>query len=177
MSRPPRHYATGMRYGILRPDESHPDGLRPSVIPLSMVCGAPCSGKTSFCRRRAAPRDLIIDLDLIASGIAGTTAHAWKRDVLMQALLKRNALLAELGGETCATGAWFVIGAPEAAEREWWVKALRPGRVVVLETDVDVSLDRLFADPERQATRAAAVNAIYGWWRRYTRRPGDEIQR
>jgi hypothetical protein len=143
-----------------------------------IVCGAPCSGKTSLRKQRAAADDLIIDLDLIASGMAATTMHAWGRDWLGSALRERNALLAAIGEESsCASRAWFVVGAPDAGEREWWATSLRPERVIVLETDVDVSLDRLFADPERQARRAATVNAIYGWWRRYTRRPADEIQR
>jgi 5-methylcytosine-specific restriction protein A len=159
--------------------EAHPRGLMPSRVPLTIVCGPPCAGKTRFCDQYAGPGDLIIDLDLIAAELANASPHAWSRVAwLTPAIERRNALLKSLSDGTCAAPrAWFIVGAPEPAERDWWARLLRPERVVVIATDLDTCLDRLFADPEREATRANAVNGIHGWWQRYSRRSNEEEMR
>jgi len=159
--------------------DAHPQSLRPSRIPLVLVCGAPCSGKTKFVESKAGAHDLIIDLDTIASGLAGTTRHAWRRsDWLTLALKARNALLMQLGEEASVyQRAWLIVGAPNRLEREWWRDRLHPERIVVLETGQDTCLDRLFADPERRLNRAVSTVGIHGWWQRYSRRANDEVVR
>jgi AAA domain len=157
--------------------DAHPSGLRQSRIPLTIVCGAPCSGKSRLVDASAAESDLVIDLDAIASRLAGTALHAWRRrDWLTLALKARNDLLMQLGDDNPShPRAWLVVGAPYAEERQWWWRCLHPERIVVLETPQDICLDRLFADQERATYRSLSAVGIHGWWQRYTRRLGDEV--
>lgn len=151
--------------------DAHPRGLLPSVAPLTIVAGAPCSGKSSFVGRNAGGSDLVIDLDTIAGGLAQTSPHAWNRDAwLTQALKARNGMLLSLADAAPQwPAAWFLVSAPAPGERLWWARNLRPRQVVVIETAAEICLDRLFADPERQINRSATVVAINEWWRRYHR--------
>jgi 5-methylcytosine-specific restriction endonuclease McrA len=76
---------------------SHPEWFKPSLIPLTIVCGPPASGKSSYVAARAQQGDLIIDLDVIASTIAGTDLHNWDRDrYLNEALYRRNDIIGGL---------------------------------------------------------------------------------
>lgn len=181
MARRPPNWGTP--WNSVRPDrrnsDGHPPLLKPSRIPLVIVCGPPCSGKTTYVVERAGANDLVIDLDTIASRLAGTTTHAWRRDDwLTLALQERNQLLIELGNELSVhSRAWLIVGEPDATKRDWWATQLRPERIVVIETDRDTCLDRLFADPERKTNRSATTVAIEGWWQRYSRRTGDEVVR
>ena len=62
-----------------KPGSYRPDWLRPSIIPLTIVCGPPASGKNHYVRQRAGGTDLMIDLVAIAHELAGAstacTAH------------------------------------------------------------------------------------------------------
>lgn len=116
---------------------NHPNWLEPSAIPLTIVCGPPCSGKTTHVQKHARPIDTVIDLDSIITGLRPDYRH-WKGmiDPLLfnQAIRVRNALLGSL--ERATTGrAWFIVSAPTKAERSWWqgklggdVLLLHPGR-------------------------------------------------
>ncbi len=156
-------------------DGAHPPNLKPSCVPLVLVAGAPCSGKSLFCQENKADGDLVIDLDAIAGRLADTTPHGWdKRQWLQSALEERNRALFQLGDATCLVSrAWFIVSAPTAAERSWWQEKLRPERIIVLEADRDTCLRRLFADPERKLWRPQTVVAIEEWFRRFSARPGD----
>jgi 5-methylcytosine-specific restriction endonuclease McrA len=48
-----------------------PKWIRPSAIPLTIVCGPPAAGKTSYVREHAQWNDLVIDLDAIIAMLSG----------------------------------------------------------------------------------------------------------
>ena len=57
-------------------------------MPVVVVSGAPCSGKSTFCRERCRPGDLIIDADAMAEAMGlGQHAGCTRNDVAMQAVL------------------------------------------------------------------------------------------
>lgn len=45
--------------------QTHPDSLRRSRIPLTIVCGPPCSGKTTYVTENSRAGGRFIDLDII----------------------------------------------------------------------------------------------------------------
>lgn len=120
-----------------RANLTHPEWLTPSAVPLTIVCGAPCSGKTTYCRQHAAPTDVVVDLDLI---VGGTVPQQLTRQQLDGALTRRNKLLGTL--KHLRTGkAWFVVSAPTQDERDWWQSKLG-GEVRVLDPGIEVCLAR-----------------------------------
>lgn len=154
-----------------------PDWLRPSTIPLTIVCGAPASGKSSWVRERAEPGDLVIDLDVIASELSGQSLHGWDREKwLSPAIRARNEMLGDIGRPTDRwPRAWLIVSEPRPENRQWWADKLQPERVVVLETPPAECIVRARQDSDRRMDRT--IEAIGRWWSEYERRDGDETVR
>lgn len=151
---------------------SHPDWLKPSLVPLTIVCGPPASGKTTWVRSHAGPDDLVIDLDMIASELAGSKTHGWDRDTYLNAALyRRNDMLGWLGKRTDWPAAWFIVGEPKATWRLWWQNKLKPREIVVLETPEAECVRRVVSDPDRP--HSGNTDAITQWWFEYDRRSGE----
>ena len=116
----------------------HPDWLQPSAIPLTIVTGPPCSGKTTHVQQNAKPDDLVIDLDTIMMNLDPKYRH-WtnqlESSLLYRAIRVRNALLGSLERRTTGA-AWFIISAPSEAERKWWQGKLG-GTVLLLHPGVE----------------------------------------
>lgn len=113
---------------------NHPDWLEPSAIPLTILCGPPASGKTTYVQAHAQPGDMVIDLDSIITSIQPDYRHWSTPDVdgllLNRAIRIRNSMLGSLKRLTSGA-AWFIVAAPTQAERDWWADKLG-GKVVLL---------------------------------------------
>jgi 5-methylcytosine-specific restriction protein A len=154
-----------------------PDWLKPSTIPLTIVCGAPGSGKSTYVRSNSKVGDLIIDLDVIASGMSGSTLHGWDRSKwLSPAIRARNELLGDIGRPTNRwPAAWLIVSEAKAENRQWWKDKLQPDRIVVMETMPQECMRRIRLDADRNIN--VTTEAIGRWWSDYERREGDEIVR
>ena len=150
----------------------HPEWIGRSIIPVTLVCGPPASGKSTYVDTHKGHADLVIDLDVIASGMARTSMHAWGAKWLGPAVRKRNELIGSLSKPDALRHgkAWLVVAEPEAERRQWWVDILGCSRVVVVESPASQCEARIASDAERsmQAGRASQ------WWAAYTRRDDDE---
>ncbi len=152
----------------------HPDWFQPSVIPLTIVCGPPASGKSTYIRDRAGPSDLIIDIDMIASGMAGTESHGWDRErYLNAAIYRRNDIIGSLSRPSKHKAAWLIVGEPKAKWRAWWERKLKPIEIVVIETPERMCVERVKADPGRPYKDN--TDGIVRWWLEYDRRRGDTV--
>jgi len=151
----------------------HPTWLKPSIIPLHIVCGAPGSGKSTWVANTKSPADLLIDLDEIAAAISGQEPHAWDRRWLDAALRQRNGLLRRLGAAPCPwPAAWFIVSESNGRWREWWAARLQAAEVVLVWTDKQECLRRVEMRGARQDQQRGAVE---GWFRTYSPRAGDRI--
>jgi hypothetical protein len=155
---------------ITRGGATHPEWLRPSRIPLHIVCGAPASGKNAYVASHAGPDDVVIDLDEIASRLSGLPLHGWGREWLDAALRERNDTLGKLTRPSQWRRAWLIVQEPTALKREWWYAKLNPAAIIVIETSLAICLDRIRADTERPPTHLAAAQR---WWANYSLRNGD----
>jgi hypothetical protein len=127
---------------------NHPDWLPRSNVPLTIVCGPPCSGKSTYVHDKVGT---IIDIDGIALSIDPTYKH-WEGmltgALLNKAIRTRNAMLANLRAPT-----WFIVSAPSPSERDWWREKLG-GQVVLLDPGRDECI--------RRAKLRGTPNAIAG---------------
>jgi hypothetical protein len=154
----------------------HPKWLQPSLVPLTIVCGPPASGKTTYAKDNAGPFDLIIDLDIIASEISGEPVHGWNRDAwLNAALYRRNDLLGSLSRPSRYPAAWLIVSEPKAKHRDWWQQTLKPKAIVVIETSEPQCVANAAKDEGRDQKRTA--DGIVRWWFDYDRRPGETVIR
>lgn len=151
------------------------EAFRPAHVPLTIVCGAAASGKSRWVSEHAGAGDLVIDVDAIACDLAGIPlTHDWnRRQWFTAAMNRRTNLLAKImNGPTEYPAAWLIAAEPDADARQWWADKVRPAAIVVMETPLEVCLERITADQDRAAiSRDWAAD----WWRRYERRDGDTV--
>lgn len=142
---------------------NHPEWLEPSAIPLTIVCGPPCSGKTTYVAEHADADDVAIDLDAIMLEL-DPAYQPWtgERDkaLLDRGIRLRNRRLGELSRMERGPHAWFVVSAPTQAERDWWHGKLG-GEVVLLHPGFDECRRRAIARGTPKA-----VEGIADWERR-----------
>lgn len=145
--------------------------------PVTLVCGCPGSGKTTYVNERAQPGDVVIDLDQIKSQITGLPPHQYEdSDALTKrALIERNRVLQGLEN-TSAPRCWFIAGAPTRSERMHWREQLRC-RVIVLETPLRMAVERIKADKTRRGKQRAMERWATRWWEQYLAYAHDEIVR
>lgn len=138
---------------------THPDWLTPSAVPITIVCGPPASGKSTYCRTHAGAGDIVVDLDELAGG----THLVLTRQQLDGALQRRNKILGRLRhAKNCK--AWFIVSAPTQAEREWWQGKLG-GEVRVLDPGIEVCIAR--AKERGTSFQVPVIKAWYApqeWW-------------
>lgn len=152
----------------------HPDWMPRSAIPLTIVCGPPASGKTTYVKDHAGPHDPVIDLDTILASLQPGYVHwSGERDwnLLTRAVRERNSRLAALSRAT-AGKAWFIVSAPSKAERDWWAAKLG-GTILLLNPGVEECKRRAMA-----RGTPLAVQGIAEWarkarepWKPYTPKP------
>jgi len=162
----PRHQANGGTGKLSKEyaERRMPTDLKPSRIPLTILCGPPASGKSSHLREHQGPNDLVIDLDAIMAGLSGRREHQTSKEWLTPALDHRNALLRSLHTDTTHDAAWFIISAPDPLERAQWAKMLK-ARVIVLDTPLAECARRIKADPTRKGQEGRMLKAAADWWR------------
>ena len=143
--------------------QAMPEWLPKPRIPVTVVCGAPASGKSTYVGKHASPRDLVIDVDVIASQLTGKPLHDSTFNERLQAARVRNKLLASLAGPCDYRRCWLIITASSEYKRHWWRDKLGAD-LVVLEPDKRTCLQRLADDPHRcAAAKQRARQAILDW--------------
>lgn len=141
---------------------SIPDGIKPSAIPCTIVCGPPASGKSTFVRARARPGDTVIDLDEINIKVGG---KRWTDDrgTLAKSFAYRERMLHGLASKA-AGHAFIIVMAPTNAERQAWAKATG-GEVVLLNVPADICKARIMSDPARSHAAHRLCHAVDQWHR------------
>lgn len=147
--------------------------LRPSVrkpvCMVTLVCGAPGAGKTTWVRSQASLSDVVIDLDEIKARISGVPVHQTPNDIelLRKALIDRNKQLTELWLKRPDQRVFFITGSPEARERRFWRRMLGCD-VVVIDPGFHEVRERIRRDATRNGRRATMIRWAARWYREYT---------
>jgi 5-methylcytosine-specific restriction protein A len=153
-----------------------PKDLLRSAIPLTLVCGAPGSGKSTYVGNHKQAGDIVIDIDAITAEIAGTSVRSNETRLHLQAaMIERNRRLQALARESRATRAWFIIGAPSGGERDRWAIGLGAERVIVIEAPADECIERINRDANRAPIADELARAVWDWWARYSPSQRDAV--
>jgi 5-methylcytosine-specific restriction protein A len=157
----PKHPANLPREAFQRFGFSIPHHLRASAIPVTLVCGAPASGKTTWVDAHKRFGDTVISLDECKVAVGG---RLWDTDrrILRRALAYRDAMLRSLANKKDGH-AYVVIGGPSEDERDAWCRALGTSNVVVLDTPADVCIARINSDRARAHAVADLTNGVKRW--------------
>lgn len=158
---------------VRRPRFSIPAGIRPSGIPVHLVCGAPASGKTTFVRDRARPGDIIIDFDDIRERV-GSSRYDNTRSTLRAAFMERARMIRNLADQ-CEGEAWLIVMAPTHDERMAWKQALHNVVIHQINSDRVECERRVREDVARRGEVERLIVAIENYYARHEpHRPGIE---
>lgn len=160
-----------------KPASYRPDWLRPSLVPLTIICGPPASGKNWYVKQHAGPDDQIIDLDQIACAVSNKPfSHCWDRSLwLDMAMRGRNAMLGALSKQRSFSAAWLILSEPNAQHRQWWADKLQPKAVVVIVADQATCVANAAKETDRDQHHTALQ--VKRWWAEYKPRHGDKLIR
>lgn len=133
---------------------------------LTLICGPPCAGKSTWAGQHSNPGDLIVDRDLIARGMGSPPGWMHRRGYRLRAEQAMRAKVAALAlDDECR--AWVIRSLPHGQARTTMATWLRATTVLVLLPDLPVLLARAASRPHPRRTE----HAIRSWLARYT--PAD----
>lgn len=143
-------------------------------VAVTVVCGPPGSGKTSYVRERARWGDMIVDMDALYAAISGLPWYE-KPDVLLPFVAEaRDALIARLNRPSEIRHAWILMSGARRADRDALRQRLN-AEVVVLEIGASECMRRISLDERRRDKTQRWHELIERWWREYER--GDDERR
>ena len=153
-----------------------PDWIDKPACPVTLVCGPPGSGKTTYCTTHAGQGDVVIDLDAIKAGLTGLPWYQGGDEWIGATMRARNTMLADLSRRQQGK-AWVIVGAPIGTERRKW-QALLGCDVVVMEVAAETCEARIRADTRRDDyTVKRHTRAALHWWHQYSSRQGETVIR
>lgn len=76
---------------------------------LTVVMGAPCSGKSTYVREHAAPGDIVIDFDVLAQALGSPDAHDHPTHIRMVTIdMRRTAIASAVQQHYAGHTVWIV---------------------------------------------------------------------
>ena len=122
---------------------------------IHIVCGAPCSGKSTYVMKRAKPGEIVVDTDRIAEAIGSGKTHQADGTYLDAALKMRKTLI-DYAKESKAD-AWIIHTKPSRTQMEEYKRI--GADVVVLDPGIEVCKQRAETRP------AGTIEAIEKWYK------------
>jgi len=155
---------------------ARPQWFRRSHVPLTVVCGPPGAGKSTWVRQHANQGDLIICFDALARDVLGRNGAQRARvnitpDQISDVLRVRNEMLGDLmraGARARWSKAWLILTEPNAVDRQWWADTLGAD-IVVLATPANECRRRIAVDSAAGDDRGQSIaRTVDQWWAAYT---------
>ena len=136
---------------------------RPNV---TIVCGPPGSGKTSYALNHMGPGDLIVDLDLIWQALTGLDIYNKPEKILNYVLAAREAIFNELEKPDGVERSWIVICGAKRKEREWLRRRFN-AKVLMMDVTKEECLRRVREDKRRAGQERLQGALVEKWFREY----------
>lgn len=141
-------------------------------FPVTLVCGAPCSGKSTYVTERWHRGHAVVDVDAIFQAVSGCQYHENPETLLPVVLDARNAVLARLclmASDRPTT--WIIACAPTRKERDVYRGIFPDLRVHVMPTPKEECIQRAYERTKNSTggmiSYANYRELILDWFRDY----------
>jgi shikimate kinase len=140
-----------------------PEWMPVTTKPLTVVCGPPGSGKTTWAKEQASLSDLVIDQDDIATDVFLKPLWEMLSPERQQVARLRNEMIASyVRGKTTHTHCYLIDTAGSFKRRKFWRD--RGADVVVMETVKDECFERVRKRADRpESVKPSLIKAIERW--------------
>lgn len=136
------------------------------IAKVTLICGPPGAGKTTYVKKYMRHGDLILDLDRIFVALSGCEKYDKPPSVLPYALTAYDAVVSQLANEVESNQAWVLSCSAKRDERRELQQALG-AKLVMLDEDMNTCIKRIKEDPLRSAQLPMWRKIIEKWWRDY----------
>jgi hypothetical protein len=140
---------------------------------VTLICGPPYGGKSTYVQERLQPGDLIIDTDAIGAALSGLPVHQTPDAFKPLLFAARDAVGAALEFYPFVKKVWVVECCPDPVTRTKVMQKWRASFTVILATPIEVCLGRMKANPRPGEVDWEA--AIRRWWNDYRPLPTDRV--
>lgn len=158
------------RYDTSRDAKSTPAGTGPqyerSAVPVTIVAGAPGSGKTTWVRERAERGDLIVDIDALFSALSGLAWYDKPNELLPFVMEAREAIIKRLARPSGVGHVWIITSEGRKERLEMMASQLGAG-LQVLDVDPYECYRRISADEKRPGQAPIFEPYITRWHKDY----------
>lgn len=134
---------------------------------MTVVCGAPGSGKTSWVRSQIRRGELVVDVDALFAALTMRPLYDKPESLIGAVLSLRDHVIESY------EPAWVISSDPTITYRAQMREA-HGARVVVLETPPDVCIERIAGDLRRDEG-TDWPELVNRWWGNYERDERDEV--
>lgn len=126
---------------------------------ITVVCGPPCAGKTSYVNAHAEPGDLVVDFDALAQALGSPSPWDHPPAIAAAAHAAYRAVLRELPELVDEGNVWVVQARMTPGSRYGWQR--RGARIV----ELDAEPAELHRRATAQGRSLAAHQRIDDWFR------------
>jgi len=145
------------------------------MTPVTIVCGPPGAGKSSYVEQRLRWGDLVVSVDKLWAAISGQPEHDKPDGLLPYVMALRESLYGTIAsGKGKAGHAWIIAGLPRADARDRLRTRFQTDDVVVLETPHVSCLRNIRNDPLRAERWEYWQELVGKWWLEYERDERDK---
>ena len=129
---------------------------------ITIVCGPPGAGKTTFVKDHVLWGDLVVDFDKLFSALSFLPEHEKPGNLFPFVCAARDAIYREIERGDISR-AWVICGGAKRWDRERFLGA----RIILLKKTVSECLRNLMNDPLRKDKVSLYRPMVEKWWAEY----------
>lgn len=137
-------------------------------IPVTIVCGPPGSGKTTYVEKHKSWGDLVIDVDALFVALSGGLGWYEHPVALLPFVMEaRDAVIARLARTHEVSKAWILTAEGDMNKVRALAKRIGGAEILPIEVGAAECLRRISLDDRRTADGDKWSELVNKWWQSY----------